>query len=543
MSEATDRRGTALKPAWRTVILLLAGGYFALAAGRAIDIPGLQYDEILFVNAATGEPTNGLFVGRRILGVPVMVMPYMGALKAYLYYPVFQLLGVSPATIRWPIIVLSLVTLGLIYGVARSSFPRLTSSLLVLVVAVDPTFIYTTKIDVGPTALMMLLKLAAVFFALRTVTTGSPRHLWGLSAACALGIFDKLNFIWFTIALATACGLLFRRELAAALRRDPRGFLVPLAGLALFTVAACLRLVVPQFLASQAEEHGITLLDRIPYVLRLYAETMDGRWMYLRVTKRELTAHTVTNYLVAGTLLALCAAGVLAARRAGGVTRLPLRSRILACHLLIFLTIGLQVWVTKHAWGAHHVMMLYPFQYFIAFGAVASLAGLRGTVVAAILFIASSLNVDASYARAFRPTAEFEPQYSPVVYELVDYLNHRPVDRIISVDWGIHNQVFALGTPRTRAASRDRWPQFRTLGSRERQEGLYHEDFENRSVLAILHGRGWDIMPSVRDNFATWATSFRLTPVLDRTLVSPAGTTIFEVYWIDGRRTQAMPPP
>jgi 4-amino-4-deoxy-L-arabinose transferase-like glycosyltransferase len=108
-----------------------------------------------------------------------MLMTYMGALKAYLYYPVFKVFGVSPATIRWPVIILSLVTLGLIYGVARSSFARLTSVLLVLVVAVDPTFIYTTKIDVGPTTLMMLLKLAALFFALRTVTTGSPRHLGG----------------------------------------------------------------------------------------------------------------------------------------------------------------------------------------------------------------------------------------------------------------------------------------------------------------------------------------------------------------------------
>jgi 4-amino-4-deoxy-L-arabinose transferase-like glycosyltransferase len=156
------------------VILFLAGGYFVLTAGRSIDLPGLQYDEILFVNAATGEPTNGLFVWRRVLGVPIMVMPYMGAVKAYLYYPVFKVFGVSPATIRWPVIILSLVTLGLIYGVARSSFARLTSALLVLVVAVDPTFIYTTKIDVGPTALMMLLKLAVLFFALRTVTTGSP---------------------------------------------------------------------------------------------------------------------------------------------------------------------------------------------------------------------------------------------------------------------------------------------------------------------------------------------------------------------------------
>src|SRR5262249_51405308 len=161
-----------------------------------------------------------------------------------------------------------------------------------------------------------------------------------------------------TNALVIACGLLFRCELAAAWRRDPRGFLVPLLGLGLFTVAACLRLVIPQFLASQSQA-DVSLLGRIPYVLGLYAETMDGRWMYFRVTERALTALGVTSYLVAGALagalLALCAAGALAARRAGGVTHLPLKSRILGCHLLIFLMISLEVWFTKKAWGAHHV--------------------------------------------------------------------------------------------------------------------------------------------------------------------------------------------
>jgi hypothetical protein len=193
-----------------------------------------------------------------------------------------------------------------------------------------------------------------------------------------------------------------------------------LIGLGLFTAAVCLRLVIPQFLASQADVN-VSLLDRIPYVLRLYAETMDGRWMYLRVTKRALTVLGMTNYLVAGALLALCAAGVVAARRAGGVTRLPLKSRIPGCHLLIFLMIGLEVWLTKQAWGAHHVMMLYPFQYFIAFGAVASLAGLGGTVDAVGLFVGSSLGVNASYAelsnqppRSSRSTARSYTSWSTI---------------------------------------------------------------------------------------------------------------------------------
>ena len=43
-------------------------------AGRWIASPGLQYDEVLFVNAATGEPTNSLFIAERIFGLPVMLM-------------------------------------------------------------------------------------------------------------------------------------------------------------------------------------------------------------------------------------------------------------------------------------------------------------------------------------------------------------------------------------------------------------------------------------------------------------------------------------
>jgi hypothetical protein len=123
------------------------------------------------------------------------------------------------------------------------------------------------------------------------------------------------------------------------------------------------------------------------------------------------------------------------------------------------------------------------------------------------------------------------------VYDLVDYVNTSPVDGIVSVDWGIHNQVWALGTSRTRAIRRDRWPQFRALGDRRVQELMYRRDFDDRRVLAILHGPGWDIMPSVRKNFMEWAHGFGMAPVLDRVFTSPAGTVIFEVYSVDGSRS------
>jgi 4-amino-4-deoxy-L-arabinose transferase-like glycosyltransferase len=516
------------------LILLIAAVYFVLTAGRWIASPGLQYDELLFVNAATGEPTNGLFVAKRILGVPVMLMGYIGALKAYLYYPIFKLFGVSPETVRWPVIILSLVTLGIVYAVARFSFGRWVSALLVLVMSVDPAFMYLTKLDFGPVALMMALKLSALLFVLGTVTTGSSRYLWGASAACALGLFDKLNFIWFLLALAVAGGILFRGELGAAWRRDRRGFLLPLALLVVLTGVATVVLVIPQLAASQAETSWVTPLDRLRYVLGLYAGTMNGKKLYLLVTKSPLAAGSLTNAVVCFGLVGLMVAIIRAARKAGGVARLPLETRILGCHLLIFLLIVVQLLITKKAWGPHHIMMLYPFQFFIVFGAAVSLAGTVGATAAAAVLVVSGLSVGAAYERGFRPTAELEPQWSPVVYDLVDYVNDRSADGIVSVDWGIHNQVWALGTPRTRTTSRDRWPQFRTLGDRRAQELLYRRDFEDRRVLAILHGPGWDIMPTARKNFMEWADAFGMVPTLDRVFTSPAGTVIFEVYSVDG---------
>jgi dolichyl-phosphate-mannose-protein mannosyltransferase len=523
------------------LVLFLAAVYFVQAAGRWIASPGLQYDELLFVNAATGEPTNGLFVAKRIFGIPLMLMGYLGALKSYLYYPIFKFFGVSPETVRWPVIILSLVTLGIVYSVARFSFGRWVSALVVLVMSVDPAFMYLTKLDYGPVALMMVLKLSALLFALETVRTGSPRYLWGASAACALGLFDKLNFIWFVLALAVAGWILFRAELGAAWRRGRRGFLLPLSLLVVLTGVATVVLVIPQLAASHVETSWVTPLDRLRYVLGLYARTMNGKELYLLVTKSPLAAGSLTNVVVCFGLVGLAVAIIRAARKAGGVARLPLETRILACHLLIFLLIAVQLLITRKAWGPHHITMLYPFQFFIVFGAAVSLAGTVGATAAAAVLLGSGLNVGAAYERRFRPTAEFEPQWSPVVYDLVDYLNDHSADGIVSVDWGIHNQVWALGTPRARATSRDRWPQFRTLGDRRAQELLYRSDFEDRRVLAILHGPGWDIMPTVRKNFLEWADAFGMVPTLDRVFTSPAGTVIFEVYSVDGLRGTSGP--
>ena len=199
---------------WPLLVLALSLLVFAAAAGHSIALPGLDYDELLFVNAATGGE-NPSFIYRRLFGVPVLLMNYIGALKAYLFAPIFALLGVSAATIRWPAIVISMASIVLTYALARLSLRPWAAAAAAALVALDPVFVMLTKVDWGPIVLMMPLKLAALYCLYRALAGGSSALLWGTAAACALGVFDKLNFIWFVLARVPRTLLLFRPVLAA----------------------------------------------------------------------------------------------------------------------------------------------------------------------------------------------------------------------------------------------------------------------------------------------------------------------------------------
>ena len=91
--------------------LLLA---FTAFATYQIHSPGLYMDEMDFVAAATGKRPY-----RSWLGIPLMVFPYIGALKAWIYTPIFALFGVSAVSIRLPVVLISCGTLALGYTLVR----------------------------------------------------------------------------------------------------------------------------------------------------------------------------------------------------------------------------------------------------------------------------------------------------------------------------------------------------------------------------------------------------------------------------------------
>ena len=200
-----------------TIIFLATISYFLIISLYRIKSPGLHYDEVLFVNAALGGNSEH-FIHKRLFGFPLMLMPYIGALKAYIYNPIFHFFGVSPATIRIPAILISLSTILLSYKTVKLVSSKWFGLVAAILIATDTTFIFVSKVDFGPISSMLFLKTASIYLVVKIATSPSKEkktlvYFQTLVVLSVIGIFDKLNFIWFSLSLISLLPLLYSNEI------------------------------------------------------------------------------------------------------------------------------------------------------------------------------------------------------------------------------------------------------------------------------------------------------------------------------------------
>jgi Dolichyl-phosphate-mannose-protein mannosyltransferase len=550
-------------PAYALVVVALA--YFAVMASRQIALPGLYYDEARYVNPAIG----GVEASMRIFGIPVMVVPYVGALKAYLYFPIFALFGVSAETIRLPTIFISLLTLGVAFALARLTFRPTYSALFVLLMAVDPMFIFMSKADYGPIVLMMFFKVLALYFFFRFIVTSSPHHLWGLAVACGLGLYDKLNFIWFVLALVVAAVVVFRHELRVAAAHHRAHFILPVGAL-LFGLVGSALYSMPLFIHTQPYDVGA--LERIEFVLRLYIHTMDSRDVWF--IPARFSIGTLTNWITIAVIGTIIIAGISRLARTKQSSTLALTDRVVIFYLLIFVLIFMQIIVTNAADSPNHVMMLYPFHYVLLIGVANRLSDTNlvhprsgrwtsavpvprsggrltlgdlsahrshvGLVIAAVigLLVGSQINVGVRYQEVINKR-QFDHLWTPAIYELAAYVEQREVDAVISANWGIHNPVFALVRAEVRGRYADLWQQFTGLDEPEEGSVLAERFFLGKRVLVLAYATDKDKGAAIaRQHFLSFAQYYFGGAVLERAITNDRGETIFAVYYIDARSSK-----
>ena len=208
---------------WETLTLLgLLSVYVALATYK-IHSPGIYYDEILSLAPAAGEQPY-----LKCFGLPLMVFPYIGALKSWIYTPIFALFGVSPVTVRLPTILISCGTLALGYSLVRRILGPRWAVAFTGACAVHPGFVFLTKVDWGPIALMLFLKALCLVLLFKWLE-GPQRICWSVFGVCILGFFDKFNFIWFVVSLAFSTSAIYGPEIFRKLRSVPLRALVAIA--------------------------------------------------------------------------------------------------------------------------------------------------------------------------------------------------------------------------------------------------------------------------------------------------------------------------
>jgi hypothetical protein len=464
--------------------------------------PGLEYDETIFVKAALGgDYPDKSYVYREAFGVPTMIMPYIGALKAWLYAPIFAAFGVSVETIRVPAILISAASLGIAFVLARRLFGLWPAALLALLLATDTSFAIMSRADFGPVVLSAFLRVVALAAYFAFVRSRSPAALWALTGTLALGLFNKLDFGLFAVALAVAALAVDRRTFARAIADRPAAVLLPIgAFVAWFAFVGVVLIRPARRLTLPGTEMG--LLEHARHTADLVAVTASGAGPYEWMT----ASHSRWTELLSWAVVA-ATAFVVATHVGAWLDRREPRDAD-AAHAAAFCAVLLAVLTlelafTKQVSGGQHILLVWPLPALLAVAllrAGRSVFGLPTAVplvVFAVLAVGTHAVYGAAYTRALTQDARWTAAWSPEVYRVADVVNDDDgrLDGIYTADWGIA-PVFALVGDADRRRFLDLWPNFQALnGAPERDiDGFASYWFARRRVLVLTHTQRAEVM-------------------------------------------------
>jgi 4-amino-4-deoxy-L-arabinose transferase-like glycosyltransferase len=432
-------------PAW-------VGCLFFLLAGLAY-LPeiGIENDEALFAGVFL-KPYGGAYTVR--IGhsrIPLMVMSYIGTLKAWLYRPLMSSFGTGLTVLRLPVLLAGVASVWLFYRLLYRIAGARAAIIGCTLLAADATYILTTVFDWGPVAFQHLLLLAGLLLLVRFYQLrGLPSLFWG-ACMLGLGMWDKALAVWMLGGIGVAAAIVLPGRLKALATRR----LATVAGLGFL-------LGVLPLLVFNLENGWATFVGNVsrdtsdfPGKAHILIETAKGDglfgWMFdedwqtprahvpASVVERasakisSLFGHPRRHALFYAFLLALLAA--------------PL-ARGDALRAILFALIAMAVaWIQMAAnantgGSVHHTILLWPFPQMVVAVSLAAASrrlGRAGIPAAAVLTAALFLSgvlvaneyffVSYSYGGA--------PVWSDAIMPLSGFLKNAGTGTVYCVDWGM----------------------------------------------------------------------------------------------------------
>ncbi len=502
-------------------IIALSAVFFVLANLVGLSDPGLQYDELLFVNAALGNSHayHG-FIYAESLGVPTMLMPYIGALKAWFYTPVFTVFGVSVNSVRVPAVLLAGLALMLAVLLIYRLLGIWAAMILAVLLATDPVYGAVSRADWGPIVLSALLRMTALLCYFGFLRRRSVRYLWLLAAALLLGLFNQLDYGWFILALGVAAVAVHHRELLKIVRSRKAAVLPPAMLFFAALVAAFVVLVLPA-MQLPTPDAPVSLGTRITEVENLFLATTNGTAVYQYMTGSVLEHPTLMGWLFPWILIgsALVAVWGLAQHlldKPGGSLREAASTTTF--FFILFAVVVMGIIATRQATGAQHIMLLWPLPTVLAVCLLvtalhipvrtARRASVAVIVVALATLLVTQLRTTAAYVHAYRDRRHWSSIWSTEIYAAAGAISRSApnVESIVVADWGLGTQIFALGNEAVRNRFDDEWPDFTSATATPAT--LRQQWFQGHRVIVVYHAPGAQIMPSTTARVETIVRDF-----------------------------------
>lgn len=520
------------------ITAIIGSVWFYLATAlRNISRPGIYYDEITFVSAALN--IDGAFLYKKIAGIPVAIMPYIGALKSWIYYPVFKYFGVSPETLRTPVILITVIALVVSFALVKRIFGLIPAIAAIILISTDPAFIYFTRLDYGPVVLMMLFKMSSLLFFFVFMDSKKTVYLWLTIICLGLGLYDKLNFIWFIIAFGTAVLCVYHQDLFSILKEKRFYFIIPSTLFLIFLAYVVLFFIIPLMKVGVGLE-PIPFSDRLSFIPSLYSITMNGSAFFSFITGLPLKNTSIINYFLVPSFLIQIFFSI-KVRMVKNDTAGGRIAKASFFFLLTFVFVFFQIFITQDARGGHHMMILNPLNHLCLLSAFCGLSlflkdkGIErfGMVFLSAVFICivfSQIKADTEYVKSFENDASYVLKWDPAIYELVKYTDSLGVDSVVSVDWGTFTQIFAL-TNKDRTNCKDLWIDFKTYPQKleEEKKRIYEENFKGKTVAVVMHPEDLEEMKGNRKNFIEFKEAYSLSLSKAVLLRNTEGKAVYEV--------------
>jgi len=503
---------------------------------------GVENDEPLFAGAFLKpygvEYTVRMWHSR----VPLMLMTYIGTLKAWLYRPLMSIFGTGLLVLRLPMLLAGVASVWLFFRLLYRIAGLRAASIGCAVLAADAPYLLTVCFDWGPVALQHLLLLGGLLLLVRFYQSGAAGPLfWGFFLL-GLGVWDKALAVWMLSGIAVAALVVFPvrilrlangKRLAVALL----GFSLGVYPLVLYNV----------------KNHGATFAGNVrrdtsdlPGKARILVSTAKGGglfgWMFSEDWQTPVP-HAPRGILeqLSGRISTLdghIRQSVFYYAFLLAVLLIPL-ARGDDLRAILFSLIAMAVaWVemaTNASTGGsvHHTILLWPFPQLVvavSFAAASRRLGRAGipavAVATAVIVIFGALVGNEYFYVSYRFGPA--PVWSDAILPLSDLMKNVHSGNVYCVDWGMldplrylnHGQVPVL-------VGND--PISKPALSNDDREVVLHM-ITDPGAIFVAHTKDFENFPGSNENLIKFATVAGYRREMLARIPDSYGRQAFEVY-------------